>query len=326
MIVADMTRKSFMKSFAQHHILSTNSFTLDDLNILFTLTQKMEQRVKKHRSLSLLNGYILATLFFEPSTRTRLSFETAMLRLGGQVITVEHGESSSLKKGETLEDMGYVVGQYADCVVMRHPDPYSVDRLASTCQVPVINAGDGANQHPTQALLDLYTIYSEKKRVNGLHIGIMGDLKYGRTVHSLVDLLQEYSVQLTFISHPSLKLPEKSIASLRNKGLIVKESESLESVIPNLDVLYVTRVQEERFQNRIDYEKVKNLYQITPSLLRLSKDALSILHPLPRTAEIHPEVDTDPKARYFKQVQNGIYLRMALLSLLLGGARDLADA
>lgn len=263
-------------------------------------------------------GKILASLFFEPSTRTRFSFESAMLKLGGQLVTLEQGAASSVKKGESLEDMGCVVSNYADIVAMRHPQIGSVDRFASGASVPVINAGDGANQHPTQALLDIYTIFCEQSRLDNLKIGIVGDLKYGRTVHSLLSLLSLYpNNSIKLISHPSLALEQEKQQPLVQAGLDLKVTSDLTSAIEDLDVLYVTRVQQERFANLDVYQQVKDLYQITPDLVANVRDNMIVMHPLPRVNEIDPAVDKLPCAKYFKQTAYGLYLRMALLSLML---------
>ena len=307
-----------MNRFNGHHILSTDSFDKKSLLFLLDISQELKERLKSEGSLSLLKGKILATLFFEPSTRTRLSFETAMIRLGGQVITVEQGDSSSIKKGESLEDMSRVVSAYCDTIVMRHPEPYSVRKFSTNASVPVINAGDGTNQHPTQSLLDLFTIRSEKTKIDGLSIGFLGDLKNGRTVHSLIHILKKFDVTLTFISHNNLKLPETYIKNLTENGIKIKETENLEEAIKELDVLYVTRVQKERFTDESEYLKVKDKYHINNKLLTMAKKDLCILHPLPRLDEISPEVDTGPNAKYFNQAQNGLYIRMAILSLILG--------
>jgi aspartate carbamoyltransferase catalytic subunit len=267
---------------------------------------------------TLLQGKTLTTAFFEPSTRTRLSFESAMLRLGGQVSSIQYGGSSSSEKGESLQDMGRVLSGYADIVAMRHPVNGSVATFAGSARVPVINAGDGSNQHPTQALLDLYTILVEKGRLDGLTIGFIGDLKYGRTVHSLISLLQHYQVKCCFISHPLLALPESIKRSLTDGGHSFQEYEEIGEALPQVDVLYVTRVQKERCADAREYEQSNRNYQLNRDALRRSKPDLILLHPLPRLQEIHTELDSDPRAKYFRQAENGVYVRMALLALLLG--------
>ncbi len=306
------------KTLQNHHITSSQSFTKHDLEYILSITSKMESGIHSKTNSKLLDGYILATLFFEPSTRTRLSFEAAMMRLGGNVITVEQAMACSSAKGESLEDTGHVVSQYADVIVTRHPESGSADRIASKSIVPVINAGDGPNEHPTQALLDLYTIFSEKKKLDNLKIGFLGDLKFGRTVHSLVHLLRFYSINFTFISHPTIAIPQHISNILKEYGCQVTETEDLESAIKDLDVLYVTRIQKERFSKDDNYDDLKDKYQLTQSLLNTSKADLTVLHPLPRVNEISPAIDDDPKARYFKQAENGVYMRMALLAAVLG--------
>jgi aspartate carbamoyltransferase catalytic subunit len=241
-----------------------------------------------------------------------------MLRLGGQVSSIQYGRSSSSEKGESLQDMGRILSGYADIVAMRHPVGGSVATFASTASVPVINAGDGANQHPTQALLDLYTILVEKGRLDGLTVGFIGDLKYGRTVHSLISLLQHYRVNFWFISHPLLALPDSIKGSLADRGHSFQESGELGKALPRVDVLYATRVQKERFADAGEYERSNCHYQLNRDALQRSKPDLILLHPLPRLQEIHTELDSDPRARYFRQAQNGVYVRMALLALLLG--------
>ena len=307
-----------MEHLVNRHILATKNFTKPELAEILRVATAMEQTVLGQGRGTILSDKILATLFFEQSTRTRLSFETAMFRLGGQVITVEQGSSTSVKKGETLEDMGRIVSGYADIVVMRHPEPYSVERFSTFSTAPVINAGDGPHEHPTQALVDLYTIYKDKGSLDGLHIGMLGDLKYGRTVHSLVDVLQHYSVELTFISPPELRMPREIVARLEGQGIRVVETSDLEDVIKRLDVLYATRIQQERFSSRDEYLRLKDCYQIDKELMAKAAQHMSVLHPLPRVDEIHPEIDDDPRAQYFTQAQNGIALRMALLAMVVG--------
>jgi aspartate carbamoyltransferase catalytic subunit len=317
--------KPLLDSFKNHHLISTQSLTKKQLGLVLEATSIIERLSKQQSLPPICYGKILASLFFESSTRTRLSFESAMIRLGGQVITVENGQSTSVTKGERLEDTGAVISHYADVIVMRHSDSGSVETLSSEATIPVINAGDGSNEHPTQALLDLYTIFSEKQRIDNLKIGFVGDLRYGRTVHSLVNLLSQYNVSFSFISDPSLRLPEAQLEALYSKGMEVVESSSLSESIIHLDVLYATRVQKERFHNEGAYLKVKDSCLLTQSILDTSKSSLSLLHPLPRVNEISPEVDKDPKARYFKQAENGVYLRMALLSLILGTFEQLIE-
>lgn len=318
-----MTIGQQLAKFKGRHIRSSKEFNLDDLDIILKTSKYMETAHQRHALPPLLNNLILATLFFEPSTRTRLSFETAMIRLGGNVITVEQGNSSSEKKGEKLSDTIQVVSQYSDVIAIRHPSPNSIVGLTS--QVPLINAGDGANEHPTQALLDLYTIYENFKDINGLTIGIIGDLKFGRTVHSLINVLSNYNVTLYLVSHPSLGLSDETKKVLTENNIPFHETDSIENVIAELDVLYVTRVQTERLlePSLFDtiYQEYKDglfNYQVNVELLNKGKPHLKVLHPLPKTDEISDDLDSDPRATYMKQAKNGIYVRMAILSLILG--------
>ena len=266
------------------------------------------------------DGRILATLFFEPSTRTRLSFESAMLSLGGQVLGFSSAASSSASKGESVADTIHVVSCYADIIAMRHPKegaPYAASQFS---EVPIINAGDGGHNHPTQTLTDLLTIHLEKGRLNNFTIGFCGDLKFGRTVHSLVNALSRYDhINFVLISPTELKLPRYvKEEALKKKGIPYTQTTDLESVIPQLDILYMTRVQKERFFNEEDYLRLKDSYILTPEKLENAKADLSILHPLPRVNEITVAVDKDPRAAYWRQVKNGKYIRMALILKLLG--------
>ena len=265
------------------------------------------------------DGKILATLFFEPSTRTRLSFESAMLSLGGKVLGVASAESSSASKGETVADTVRVVSCYSDIIAMRHPKegaPYAASQFS---EVPIINAGDGGHNHPTQTLTDLLTIHREKGRLNNFTIGFCGDLKFGRTVHSLTAALSQFEGNFVLISPTELKLPRYvKEEALKKKGIPYTQTTDLESVIPQLDILYMTRVQKERFFNEEDYLRLKDSYILTPEKLENAKADLSILHPLPRVNEITVAVDKDPRAAYWRQVKNGKYIRMALILKLLG--------
>jgi aspartate carbamoyltransferase catalytic subunit len=263
---------------------------------------------------------IMATLFYEPSTRTRFSFETAMHRLGGYVISTENaGEFSSAAKGETLEDTIRILNGYVDVIVIRHKEVGSARRAAAVSRVPVINAGDGAGQHPTQALLDLYTIRKEIGRIDGLRIAMVGDLAQGRTVRSLTYLLSKFKdVNLFFVAPPLLKMKEDILDHLRERHVNFVEETSLDNVLPEVDVVYQTRIQKERFGDRIeDYEKCRGIYVLTRESLKLMKSKSLIMHPLPRLDEIAMEVDEDPRAGYFRQAQNGLYVRMALLTMVL---------
>jgi len=323
MQITGMSLHTQLKSFKGRFICSTTDLSLDDISLILKTSQYMEAAHTKHALPSVLNNQILATLFFEPSTRTRLSFETAMIRLGGNVITVEQGTSSSAKKGERLSDTIQVVSQYSDVIAIRHPDPHFLSDISAG--VPIINAGDGSNEHPTQALLDLYTIYENFGEINGLNIGIVGDLRFGRTVHSLLNILSNYNVNLFLISHPSIGLSESNKELLREKNIPFYETTDIKEVIGDLDVLYATRVQEERLNEPSLFESVYKEYkdglfnyQITKELLDQGKKGLRVLHPLPRTTELSPDLDSDPRATYMKQAKNGIYVRMALLALVLG--------
>lgn len=277
----------------------------------------MEPFARKEKWGSCLEGNLMASLFYEPSTRTRLSFETAMHRLGGAVITAVGMESSSLKKGETLEDTGHMVENYADVIVMRHPESGSVERLAAVASVPVINAGDGGNEHPTQALLDIYTIYRERGGLDGLTIMMVGDLKFGRTVHSLACMLSHFDVKLVFVSPPELKMPEYVCRTFKEKNIQYEEVAEMGDAMKTSDVLYMTRIQQERFEPS-EYEKYKGGYILTSDLIKEKNPKLTIMHPLPRIWEITEDVDALAGAAYFRQVGNSVAVRMALLALVLG--------
>ncbi|MFC6718231.1 aspartate carbamoyltransferase [Natrialbaceae archaeon GCM10025810] len=271
------------------------------------------------------DGRLLGLLFFEPSTRTKMSFETAMKRLGGDVVDMGSVESSSVKKGETLADTVRVIEGYADALVLRHPRQGAATMAAAFVDVPLVNAGDGAGHHPTQTLLDLYTI-RENAGLDDLTIGIMGDLKYGRTVHSLAYALTNFDANQHFISPESLQLPREVVYDLHQQGASVREHDGLEEVLPSLDVLYVTRIQRERFPEEQEYREVAGEYQIDADVLEDARDDLTVMHPLPRVDEIAPEIDETDHAAYFEQAHNGVPVRMALLDVLLGeptrGDRD----
>ncbi len=264
-----------------------------------------------------LEHLTIATIFFEPSTRTRLSFETAIQNLGGKLITVENaGDFSSAKKGESLEDTILTLNAYADGIVIRHPEVGSADRAAAVSDVPVINAGDGAGEHPSQALLDLYTIQKEHGTIDGLKIGMVGDLLNGRTIHSFIQLLALYKVELYLIAPMQLQLPKKYLDILKKHETPYTLCDNWDDIIGELDVLYMTRVQKERFKFIQDYQALKDSFILTPQIVKKMKKDAIILHPLPRVNEIHPAVDQDFRARYFAQVKNGLYMRMALLEYL----------
>lgn len=299
------------------HVTSTRQFSRENTDAVLGEARKMEKVLESGGS-TLLAGKILAALFYEPSTRTRLSFETAMQRLGGDVITADGLQFSSMYKGETIEDTMMVVGQYADIIAMRHPEQGSADRAAAVCPVPFINAGDGPGQHPTQALLDLYTIQKECGNIDGIHIAMVGDLKFGRTVHSLSYLLGLYkNIRFTLISPKELVMPEKVTGFYREKGMAFEETEDLAAGL-SADVIYMTRVQKERFTNPEEYERLKLKYILRAEHLEGRK--ITVLHPLPRVGEITTDVDTLANAAYFRQVRNGVTMRMALLAMLLGKA------
>lgn len=299
-------------------VISIRDFSKKDIEHILKTAEKLENELKKRGALDYAKGKILATLFFEPSTRTRLSFESAMHRLGGNVIGFAEASTSSVKKGESLRDTIKTVEQYSDVIVIRHPKEGAARLAAEVAEIPVINAGDGSNQHPTQTLLDLYTIKKEFGGIDGLKIGLLGDLKYGRTVHSLSEALAFYDIELYLISPELLKMPRHIIEELREKGVKIYETSDLEKVIGELDLLYVTRIQKERFPDEQEYLKVKGSYVIDCALLARAKEGLKIMHPLPRVDEIHPEVDKSKHAIYFRQVFSGVPVRMALLGLTLG--------
>ena len=272
----------------------------------------------KEKYLDKCKGKQLATLFFEPSTRTRLSFESAMLSLGGSVLGFSSASSSSTSKGESIADTIRTVGSYVDIISMRHPQEGAAIIAANVSKVPIINAGDGSNRHPTQTLTDLMTIKSEKGKLSNFCIGMCGDLKYGRTVHSLVAALSRYeNIKYMFISPKELKMPEEVLSILKEKNIEYQEVESLEENISKLDILYMTRVQQERFEDKLEYERLKDVYILNKEKLKNAKSNLTILHPLPRVNEISEDVDMDKRACYFKQVENGKYIRMALILKLL---------
>jgi aspartate carbamoyltransferase catalytic subunit len=307
-----------MASLKGKDILHGNQFSKKDVSAIIEAAADFEKGLKKKDSLILLKGKILATLFFEPSTRTRLSFETAMQRLGGGVISLGSVESSSVAKGETLVDTVRTVSQYADVIVMRHPRIGSAKEAADAVSIPIINAGDGAGQHPTQALLDIFTIHKELGGLKNLEVSMVGDLKNGRTVHALVELLSLFQARLYFVSPSVLRMPEEITSSLRQKGIEIEETEDLLKAASHSDLIYMTRIQKERFGDLSEYEQVKGRYIIDGEFLRRLKKKITILHPLPRVDEISPEVDDNPGAAYFRQVRNGVFVRMALLSMVLG--------
>ena len=301
-------------NFKTRDIISIRDFSKQELLYILSVAKKIE----KNPDSSLLKSKLAALLFYEPSTRTRLSFDSAFKRLGGNTTGFAQGEVTSMKKGETLWDTIKMVEQYADVIVIRHPLEGSARLAAEAASIPVINAGDGANQHPTQTLLDLYTIQKEKGKLENLNIGFLGDLKYGRTVHSLAIALSHFNANMSFISPAALKMPKHYLKELKEKKIKYTEVEDLLKVSKKLDVLYVTRIQKERFPDPLEYEKYKNAYKLDKSLLKHSKKDVAIMHPLPRVGEINPNLDETPNAVYFKQAGNGIPVRQAVLSLVLG--------
>ena len=275
-------------------------------------------RFEENPNRKTLDGKVIATLFFEPSTRTRLSFETAVNRLGGRVIGFSDAATSSSSKGESLKDTIMMVSNYADLIVMRHHLEGAARYASEVSPVPIINAGDGANQHPTQTLLDLYTIMETQGRLDNIDINMVGDLKYGRTVHSLLQALSHFSPSFTFTSPTELEMPQEYKEFLNEKKIPFRETTELEQYLNDTDILYMTRIQQERFTDPVEYEKVKNVYSLNKSMLGSVRENMRILHPLPRLQEIANDVDETPYASYFKQAENGMYVRMAIISYLLG--------
>jgi len=311
-----------MASLKGKDILHGNQFSKKEIDAIIKTAGYFEKALKKKDSLNLLKGKILATLFFEPSTRTRLSFETAMQRLGGGVISMASAESSSAAKGETVADTARTVDQYADVIVIRHPRMGSAKEAADAAEAPVINAGDGAGQHPTQALLDIFTIQRELGSLKNLKVSLVGDLKNGRTVHALVELLSLFEAKLYFVSPESLRMPGEITSQLKEKGIEVLETGDMKEAAMASDLIYMTRIQKERFEDLSEYERVKGSYIIHEDFIKGLHKKTTILHPLPRVDEINPEVDAYPGAAYFRQVRNGVFVRMALLSMVTGKVVD----
>jgi len=297
------------------HILSTNQFKKNEVEKILSRANEMEKSLHRGKSLKLLSGKIIACIFFEPSTRTRLSFETAALRLGASVISAENAmENSSAYKGETMEDTARILSCYADAIVMRHPTPNSVQLASTVIETPIINAGDGANQHPSQAFLDLYTIKKEHGRLDNLSIAFIGDILNSRTLRSLVPLLMMYENNtFYFISPKELVLSNEYRKYLIDNKVNFVELNNLDEVLPKVDILYMTRVQKERFSDILEYEKVKDSFLLKMEHVNKLKSNAIILHPLPRVNEVDKEIDKDKRAAYFRQAQNGLYIRMALL-------------
>ncbi len=301
-------------------ILSIKQFSRRDLEYIFGVAHEMRGMVERVGTFDLLKGKILANLFYEPSTRTSSSFTAAMERLGGSVIPISEVKYSSVSKGESLPDTVRTLECYADVIVLRHPEIGAAAIAAKYAKKPVINAGDGAGEHPTQALLDAFTILEELGTLEGLTVTMLGDLKYGRTVHSLSRLLAMFNAKLNYVSPDILRMPAEIIAELNEKNISQTEYSSLEKVLPQTDVLYVTRVQKERFEDVAVYESVKGAFVIDPEVMKPAKQKMIVMHPLPRVGEISVDFDDDPRAAYFREMEYGLYVRMALLAMVLGKA------
>ncbi len=295
-------------------LVSINDYSKEEYLKILDIAEGFEQNPRQ----KILGNHVVATLFFEPSTRTRLSFESAVNQLGGKIIGFSDASSSSVKKGESLKDTIKTVANYSDLIVMRHPLDGSARFASEVSPVPIINAGDGANQHPTQCLLDLYSIRKTQGKLDNLHIAFVGDLKYGRTVHSNVIALTNFNCTFHFVSPVELKLPSAVKRHIKEKNLDYYQYTDLSEVIPFVDILYMTRIQRERFSDPMEYERVKNSYILEGSMLKNSKPNLKVLHPLPRVNEINENVDDLPQAYYFQQAQNGVYVRQALMASILG--------
>ncbi len=295
-------------------LVSISDFSKEEILRIMELAAEFEANPNQN----LLQGKVVASLFFEPSTRTRLSFETAINRLGGRVVGFSDSSSSSTSKGETLKDTIIMVSNYADLIVMRHPLEGAARYASEQSSVPVVNAGDGANQHPSQTLLDLYSIRKTQGKFENLKIAMVGDLKYGRTVHSLLMAMSHFNPVFYFVAPDDLKLPSEYKTFLKKNNIPFSEHADINEVVNDVDILYMTRVQKERFSDPIEFERVKNVYVLRNEMLKNTKPNLKILHPLPRVNEIHTNVDSNPKAYYFQQAKNGVYARMAIMAAILG--------
>ncbi len=311
---------TYNPTFAGQSVLSVAQFSRLDLEQVFQVAQEMRHLVQRIGSFDLLKGKLVTNLFYEPSTRTSSSFAAAVQRLGGSVIQINNVQFSSVSKGETLPDTIRTLASYSDAIVLRHHETGAAAIAAQYSPKPIINAGDGIGEHPTQALLDLFTIRQELGRLEGLTVTMLGDLKYGRTVHSLAQLLALYGATIHYISPANLRMPASLVQQLERTGVHQSEHDRLNDVLPDTDVLYVTRVQKERFADLSEYEVVQNSYVITPEILTAAKRNMIVMHPLPRVNEISFEVATDRRAAYFRQMENGMYVRMAVLALVLGKA------
>lgn len=295
------------------NLVSIDDYSKDDILSILDLTAEFEKKPEP----KLLEGKVIATLFYEPSTRTRLSFESAVNKLGGRIVGFSDSSSSSVTKGESLKDTVMTVSNYSDLIVIRHPLEGSALYASEVASVPVVNAGDGANQHPTQTMLDLYSIKKTQGTLEGLNIFLVGDLKYGRTVHSLLMAMSHFNTTFNFISPKELQMPDEYKMHLKNLDLKYYEHTDFTDIISRADIVYMTRVQRERFSDPMEYEKVKNVYVLRNSMLENTKPNLKVLHPLPRVNEIHPDVDGNEKAYYFTQALNGVYTRQAIIASLL---------
>ena len=303
-------------------LVSILDFSNDEITLVLDTAEQMAEALgwetdAERQPLAPLDR-ILATLFFEPSTRTRMSFESAMLRLGGSVISMADAKASSAAKGESLADTARIISGYADIIVCRHPETGSAQAFAEAASVPVINAGDGHNEHPTQTLTDLFCLRRKKGTLEGLKVSLCGDLKFGRTVHSLAPALARFGCELTFISPPALAMPEEVTEKVRELGAEPEVTDDLGGALDGLDMLYMTRIQQERFADPAEYEKYKGVYVLDKKLMKKAPEDMLVLHPLPRVDEIASEIDADPRAVYFEQARGGVPVRMALIALLLG--------
>jgi aspartate carbamoyltransferase catalytic subunit len=313
-----------MVDFKGKDILHGAQFTREELEHIMSVAADMRKRLEERpaargrHALDIMKGYVLGALFFEPSTRTRLSFETAMQRLGGSVVGFASAGTSSSAKGESLADTIRNVDQYVDVIAIRHPQIGSAKEAAEAAEAPVLNGGDGAGQHPTQALLDLFTIQSERGQVDGNTIALCGDLKYGRTVHAGVEVYKHYDCKLIFVAPDALRMPPEITARMREQGVTVEETTDLEAALAASSVLYMTRIQKERFEDPAEYERLKGSYILTREMVERINPDLTVMHPLPRVDEIATDVDDLPGAAYFRQARNGVYTRMALIGLVTG--------
>lgn len=313
-LCSQKTPKEYHPMIKNKSLVSISDFSKDEMLRILELAADFEANPNQ----PLLEGKIIASLFFEPSTRTRLSFETAMNRLGARVIGFSDPGATSATKGETLKDTIKMVSNYADLIVMRHPLEGAARYASEQSSVPIVNAGDGANQHPSQTLLDMYSIKKTQGKLDNLKIAMVGDLKYGRTVHSLIMAMSYFNPTFYFVAPDELKMPQEYKSFLDSKGIPYHEFHDMNDVLAEADILYMTRVQKERFQDLMEYERVKNTYVLHNSMLDVTKDNLRILHPLPRVGEISTDVDQNPKAYYFEQARNGMYTRMAIIAAILG--------